>query len=165
MSEAPLRYPRAGRPGVLESFKPEIHRRLRDDPRLPGVRVRELLEPLGARRARRWSMIICARSGRCSCRRRGSISGRCIARARYVSSMCWSRASWCRSGMVRGAAAGWSSRAWATRARARGCWCSAEQTEDLLAGIAGCLVRLGALPRTLVWDRQAGVHGHGGRPF
>ncbi|HET9740852.1 MAG TPA: hypothetical protein VFP78_22250 [Solirubrobacteraceae bacterium] len=23
---------------------------------------------------------------------------------------------------------------------------------------------LGALPRTLVWDRQAGIHGHGGRP-
>jgi hypothetical protein len=38
------------------------------------------------------------------------------------------------------------------------------QTEDLLAGIAGCLQRLGALPRTLVWDRQAGIHGRGGRP-
>jgi hypothetical protein len=38
------------------------------------------------------------------------------------------------------------------------------ETEDLLAGIAGCLERLGALPRTLVWDRQAGIHGHGGRP-
>jgi hypothetical protein len=39
-----------------------------------------------------------------------------------------------------------------------------KETEDLLAGIAGCLSRLGALPRTLVWDRQAGIHGHGGRP-
>ena len=38
------------------------------------------------------------------------------------------------------------------------------QTEDLLAGIAGCLQRLGGLPRVLVWDRQAGIHGHGGRP-
>jgi hypothetical protein len=38
------------------------------------------------------------------------------------------------------------------------------QTEDLLAGIAGCLERLGGLPRTLVWDRQAGIHGDGGRP-
>jgi hypothetical protein len=42
---------------------------------------------------------------------------------------------------------------------------------DLLAadggpagGIAGCLARLGGLPRALVWDRQAGIHGHGGRP-
>ena len=38
------------------------------------------------------------------------------------------------------------------------------QTEDLLAGIAGCLARLGGLPGTLVWDRQAGIHGHEGRP-
>ena len=39
-----------------------------------------------------------------------------------------------------------------------------KETEDLLAGIVGCLTRLGALPRELVWDRQAGIHGHGGRP-
>jgi hypothetical protein len=39
-----------------------------------------------------------------------------------------------------------------------------KQTEDLLAGIAGCLTRLGALPKELVWDRQAGIHGHRGRP-
>ena len=39
-----------------------------------------------------------------------------------------------------------------------------KETEDLLAGIAGCLTRLGALPKQLVWDRQAGIHGHGGRP-
>ena len=39
-----------------------------------------------------------------------------------------------------------------------------KQTPDLLAGIARCLWSLGALPQTLVWDRQAGIHGHGGRP-
>ena len=39
-----------------------------------------------------------------------------------------------------------------------------KQTPDLLAGIARCLWSLGALPETLVWDRQAGIHGHGGRP-
>jgi hypothetical protein len=32
-----------------------------------------------------------------------------------------------------------------------------KQTEDLLAGIAGCLTRLGALPQTLWRDRQAGL--------
>ncbi|MDQ6729516.1 MAG: hypothetical protein M3022_04255 [Actinomycetota bacterium] len=35
------------RPSKLDSFKDEIHRLLKDDSRLPGVRVRELLEPLG----------------------------------------------------------------------------------------------------------------------
>ena len=32
-------------PGKLDAFKDEIHRLLRDDPKLPGVRVRELLTP------------------------------------------------------------------------------------------------------------------------
>jgi hypothetical protein len=39
-----------------------------------------------------------------------------------------------------------------------------KETPDLLWGIARCLWSLGALPETLVWDRQAGIHGHGGRP-
>lgn len=38
------------------------------------------------------------------------------------------------------------------------------ETPDLLAGIRRCLWRLGGLPDTLVWDRQAGIHGHDGRP-
>jgi transposase len=38
------------------------------------------------------------------------------------------------------------------------------QTPDLLAAMARCLWSLGGLPQTLVWDRQAGIHGHGGRP-
>ena len=46
-SEQPPGYRRAPRGSVLEAFKPEIHRLLSEDPRLPGVRVRELLEPLG----------------------------------------------------------------------------------------------------------------------
>jgi transposase len=39
-----------------------------------------------------------------------------------------------------------------------------KQTPDLLAGIRRCLWTLGALPETLVWDRQAGLHAGGGRP-
>jgi hypothetical protein len=39
-----------------------------------------------------------------------------------------------------------------------------KQTPDLLAGMCRCLWSLGALPKTLVWDRQAGIHGRGGRP-
>jgi hypothetical protein len=39
-------YQRAPKVGVLEPFKPD-HRLLKADPKLPGVRVRELLEPLG----------------------------------------------------------------------------------------------------------------------
>jgi Mu transposase-like protein len=39
-----------------------------------------------------------------------------------------------------------------------------KQTPDLLWGIARCLWWLGALPGTLVWDRQAGIHARDGRP-
>ena len=46
-SEGPPRYRRAPAASKLDPFKAEIHRLLRDDPRLPGQRVRELIAPLG----------------------------------------------------------------------------------------------------------------------
>jgi hypothetical protein len=39
-----------------------------------------------------------------------------------------------------------------------------KEIPDLLFGIRRCLWRLGALPQTLVWDRQSGLHAGGGRP-
>ena len=39
-----------------------------------------------------------------------------------------------------------------------------KEIPDLLFGIGRCLWQLGALPKTLVWDRQAGLHAGGGRP-
>jgi transposase len=39
-----------------------------------------------------------------------------------------------------------------------------KETPDLLAGVRRCLWSLGALPQTLVWDRQAGLHARAGRP-
>jgi len=38
-----------------------------------------------------------------------------------------------------------------------------KQTPELLFGIRRCLWSLGALPETLVWDRQSGLHAGGGR--
>jgi transposase len=46
-SSAPPRYERAPAGSKLDPFKDEIHRLLREDPRLPGQRVRELIAPLG----------------------------------------------------------------------------------------------------------------------
>ncbi len=42
-SERPPSYRRPPKAGVIEPFKDEIHRLLRDNPKLPGVRVQELL--------------------------------------------------------------------------------------------------------------------------
>jgi hypothetical protein len=39
-----------------------------------------------------------------------------------------------------------------------------KQAPDLLYGIGRCLARLGALPETLVWDREGALHAGGGRP-
>ena len=46
-SDRPPTFSCPERPSKLDRFKDEIHRLLKDDPRLPGVRVRELIEPLG----------------------------------------------------------------------------------------------------------------------
>jgi hypothetical protein len=46
-SAEPPRHRRPPRPSKLDPFRDEIHRLLRSDPRLPGKRVRELLEEQG----------------------------------------------------------------------------------------------------------------------
>jgi hypothetical protein len=46
-SDQPPRYLREGRGSKLDPFKAEIARLLREDPDLPGVRIGELLAPLG----------------------------------------------------------------------------------------------------------------------
>ncbi len=163
-SETPPRYQRALRQGVLEPFKPEIHRLLADDPKLPGVRVRELLEPLGCTAGKtvvddylREVRPLFARPVRTFQRtvyRPGEICQFDVWQPREEIPVGHGQT---RRGWVVVACVGFS------RAGA-GVLVFSKETEDLLAGIAGCLTRLGALPRTLVWDRQAGIHGHGGRP-
>jgi len=46
-SGRPPRYERECRPSKLDPFKEEIHRLLGEDPKLPGVRIRELIASLG----------------------------------------------------------------------------------------------------------------------
>jgi transposase len=39
-----------------------------------------------------------------------------------------------------------------------------KEAPDVLWGMARCLVKLGALPRKAVWDREGAIHAGGGRP-
>jgi hypothetical protein len=39
-----------------------------------------------------------------------------------------------------------------------------KEAPDILAGVWRCLGRLGALPKTLVCDREGALHAGGGRP-
>ena len=163
-SDRPPTYSRAPKVGILEPFKPEICRLLKADPKLPGVRVRELLEPLGCTASKtviddylrevRPLFAPPARTFQRTVYRPGEICQFDVWQPRGEIPVGHGQT---RRGWVVIACLGFS------RAGA-GAVVFSTQTRDLLAGIAGCLERLGGLPRRLVWDRQAGVHGHGGRP-
>jgi transposase len=163
-SDRPPSYERASRASVLEPFKPEIHRLLRVDPTLTGVRVRELLEPLGCiagktvvddyLREVRPLFAPPPRTFQRTVYRPGEIVQFDVWQPRAEVPVGHGQT---RRGWVVIACLGYS------RAGA-GVLVFSKETADLLAGIAGCLQRFGALPKVLVWDRQAGIHGHGGRP-
>jgi transposase len=163
-SEQPPSYRRSPRGSVLEAFKPEIHRLLSEDPRLPGVRVRELLEPLGCTAGKtivddylrevRPLFLPPARTFARAIFRPGEVCQFDVWQPKSEIPVGHGQS---RRGWVVVACLGYS------RAGA-GVLVFSKETEDLLAGIAGCLTRLGALPQLLVWDRQAGIHGHLGRP-
>jgi len=162
-SEPPV-YRRAPAGSKLDPFKDEIHRLLGDDPTLSGVRVRELLEPLGCTASKtvvddylrevRPLFAPPPRTFQRTVYRPGEICQFDLWEPRDEVPVGHGQT---RRGWVVIACLGYS------RAGA-GMLVFSKQTEDLLAGIAGCLERLGGLPQTLVWDRQAGIHGHGGRP-
>lgn len=162
-SEPPV-YRRAPAGSKLDPFKDEIHRLLGDDHTLSGVRVRELLEPLGCTASKtvvddylrevRPLFAPAPRTFQRTVYRPGEICQFDLWEPREEVPVGHGQT---RRGWVVIACLGYS------RAGA-GMLVFSKQTEDLLAGIAGCLERLGGLPETLVWDRQAGIHGHGGRP-
>jgi len=106
VGDTPPRYRRAPTGSKLDPFKDEIHRLLREDPKLPGVRVRELLAPLGCTASKTVVDDYLRGGGRCSRRRRARSSGPSIGRARSSSSTSGCRARGCRSGTARRAAAG-----------------------------------------------------------
>lgn len=163
-SETPPEYRRVSGGSKLDPFKPEIHRLLKQDPKLPGVRIRELLEPFGCTAGK-----TVVDDYLREVRPLFSPPARTFQRTVYRPGELCQFDVWqpceevpvghgqTRRGWVVIACLGYS------RAGA-GVLVFSKQTEDLLAGIAGCLRRLGGLPSTLVWDRQAGIHGHGGRP-
>ena len=163
-SDEPPVYRRAPGGSKLDPFKEEIHRLLRADPKLPGVRVRELLEPLGCAASKtivddylrevRPLFAPPARTFQRTVYRPGEVCQFDLWQPRAPIPVGHGQT---RAGWVVVACLGYS------RAGA-GALVFSKQTPDLLAGIARCLWRLGGLPRVLVWDRQAGIHGHGGRP-
>lgn len=162
-STIPPRYERARSGSKLDSFKDEIHRLLKADPELPGQRVRELIAPLGfdggktivddyLREVR--PLFAVPRTYQRTIYRPGEICQFDLwePKAEVPVGHGQTRAAW-----VVVACLGYS------RAGA-GALVFSKQIPELLFGIRRCLWSLGALPETLVWDRQSGLHAGHGRP-
>jgi transposase len=162
-SDRPPRYERPRRPSKLDPFKDEIHGLLRRDPGLTGVRVRELIEPLGFD-GQKTIVDDYLREVRPLFR-----SVRTYQRTAYRPGEICQFDLWQPSapvpvghGQVRPAfvvvgCLGYS------RAGA-GALVFSKQAPELLWGMGRCLWSLGALPELLVWDREGALHAGGGRP-
>jgi transposase len=162
-SDRPPRYERPPRPSKLDPFKDEIHRLLRKDAKLTGVRVRELIEPLGfdgqktivddyLREVR--PLFLGARTYQRTVYRPGEI---CQFDLWEPSEPVPVGHGQLRRAFVVVACLGYS------RAGA-GALVFSKQAPDLLFGMTRCLWSLGALPELAVWDREGALHAGGGRP-
>src|SRR4051794_32941696 len=159
----PPSYRRAPAGSKLDPFKDEIHRLLKREPDMPGQRVRELIEALGyaggktivdgyLREIR--PVFEPPRTFQRTVYRPGEICQFDLWEPKREIPVGHGQT---RRGWVVVACLGYS------RAGA-GTLIFAKDTSELLVGIGRCLWSLGALPQTLVWDRQSGVHAGHGRP-
>ncbi|HET7041291.1 MAG TPA: IS21 family transposase [Gemmatimonadales bacterium] len=159
-SKCPPAYRREKAPSKLDPFKEEIERLLRSDHRLPGTRIRELIEELGYE------------------------GGRTIlddhlreVRPRFTPRRTYQRTVYrpgeiCQFDLWEPRAEipvghGQTRRAWVVTcalgfSRAgTGALIFAKQAHDILWGMSRCLAGLGALPETVVWDREAAIAPRG----
>jgi transposase len=162
-SSGPPAYRRAAAASKLDPFKEEIHQLLRSDPKLPGVRVRELIEPLGFRGGKTIvddylrevrPLFSPPRTFQRTVYRPGEI---CQFDLWQPSNEIPVGFGQTRPGYVVMAALGYS------RAGA-GALIFSKEALDILWGMARCLASLGGVAKTLVWDREGALHAGGGRP-
>jgi len=162
-SDAPPAFAVPERASKLDPFKEEIHDLLRRDPKLPGVRVRELIEPLGfdgvktivddyLREVR--PLFVRTRTHQRTIYRPGEICQWDL----------WEPSAHVPVGH------GQTRRAWVvvaclgySRAGA-GALIFSKEAPDVLWGMSRCLHSLGALAKLMVWDREGCLHAGAGRP-
>src|SRR4051812_14471290 len=161
--EGPPRYERPRRPSKLDAFKDEIHRLLRDDARIPGKRVRELIVELGYDGSKT-ILDDYLREVRPFYERRRTYQRTVYRPGELLQLDLWEPRApipvghgQSRRGYVVTAELGFS------RAIAAAL-VFAKEGPDLIYGMSRCLRRLGALPATLVWDREGAIHAGGGQP-
>ena len=152
----PPAYRRAQAPSKLDPFKEEIERLLRSDHRMPGTRIRELIAELGyeggktilddhLREVR--PRFAPKRTYQRTVYRPGEICQFDLWEPRAEIPVGHGQT---RRGWVVTSALGFS------RAGA-GALIFAKQAPDILWGMGRCLAKLGALPETAIWDREAAI--------
>jgi len=162
-AEQPPRYERPPRPSKLDPFKDEIHELLRTDAKLTGVRVRELIEPLGFEGSKTIVDDYLREV------RPLFYPARTYQRTAYRPGEICQFDLWEPSAPVP-VGHGQTRRAWVvvgclgySRAGA-GALVFSKQAPDVLWGMGRCLWSLGALPELCVWDREGCLHAGEGRP-
>ena len=161
--EGPPRYERPPRPSKLDPFKDEVHGLLQADAGIPGKRIRELIEVLGYEGGKT-ILDDYLREVRPLYERRRTYQ-RTLYRPgeRLQFDLFEPRIEipvghgQTRRGYVVTAELGYS------RALA-GALVFSKEAPDLIYGMNRCLAGLGALPETLVWDREGAIHAGGGQP-
>lgn len=161
--EGPPRYQRPPRPSKLDPFKDEIHGLLQADPKLPGKRIRELIEPLGYAGSKT-ILDDYLREVRPLFERRRTFQRTVYRPGELLQLDLWEPRIEVPVGL------GQTRRAWVVTAELgwsraiAGTLIFSKEWPDIAFGMIRCLTRLEALPETLVWDREGAIHAGGGQP-
>ncbi len=163
-SAEPPRYERRPPPSKLDTFKDEIHRLLRDDSRLPNIRIAELIAPLGYTgrqtildaylREVRPLFAPAVRTYQRTTYRPGELAQFDLWQPKREIPVGFGQT---RRVYVMVGALGYS------RVGA-GALVFSKEAADLLWAMARCLRAFSGLPQTLVTDREGALHAGGGRP-
>ncbi|MBA3584488.1 MAG: IS21 family transposase [Gemmatimonadetes bacterium] len=162
-SEGPPSYSRPPKGSKLDPFKDDVNRLLGADPEIPSMRIRELITELGYE----GSKTICDDYVR-------------EVRLLHAPPRTFQRTSYAPGELCQfdlfepcsGVPVGWGQtrRGWLVTAalgysRAIAAALIFSKTApDILWGMRRCLESFGAVPETLVWDREAAIHKGGGQP-
>lgn len=161
-SAQPPRYSRPAKGSVLDPFKDEVHRLLGGDARIPSQRIRELLAEQGYRGAKTITddyvrevrpLFLAARTHQRTVYRPGELLQLDLWQPRLEIPVGYGQT---RAGYVVIAALGFSR-------LGAGALIFSKEAPDVLWGVWRCLVFIGALPETLVCDREGCLHAGGGR--
>ena len=162
-SAEPPRYHRAPAGSKLDPFKDEINRLLKGDPRIPSRRIRELIAALGYAGGKTIldDYVREVRPLHCPPRtfQRTSYAPGELCQFDLFEPAAEIPVGWgqMRRGWLVTAALGYS------RAIAAALIFS-KRAPDILWGMRRCLQSFGALPQTVVWDREGAMHAGGGQP-